>query len=444
MKKVLTYLSIFCIFILGCSKGSKITPPPQKTNPETPVIKIALISGNNQTDTVGNPLHNPIVVEVTEDGTPKSGYTIQFQGSGCNESDTVSTPSGPDGTTNYTWSLAGEVGQQKLKAYVLNSKNQKVDSVTIQATALNAGPGWHRSGCSLQAGSSPATFCKLSTGRLFTCFPGGKTFLRYSDDNGVSWFAVKSLGNNHTITWVLSTPSDEVLAFTEGTDGTFYSSNGGQTWSNLGVPPFNTELFSSIVCTRSGKLIATTALDPPVSISTDKGKTWSTVPFSAFIPQNMVSPSFHDPVEDLEGNLYVIELQDENLFKSKNLGKTWSLVPNTPTSFPGTDNSFYVDNNDWFYRSIGLSGYGVFISKDKGSTYTQLIPYAAGKMSVQSDGNLYYIAANKLFEYDFSTSLPKQIFGDGLNNQVLAYILAKNNNIIVDNLGNKYILYHTN
>jgi len=98
MKKTFIFLFVAFVFLSGCSKNDKTVAPPDSKTPE---VKIALLSGDNQTDTIGNSLHDEILVEVTEDGTPKSGYTIQFVGSGCDQTDTVSPPSGPAGTTNY-------------------------------------------------------------------------------------------------------------------------------------------------------------------------------------------------------------------------------------------------------------------------------------------------------------------------------------------------------
>jgi len=442
-KNIIATLFVICLIYVSCSKTSKSDNGPQKT--DTPPIKIELVSGGGQTDTIGNPLSSPITVKVTQNGTPMSGYSVQFQASGCNKDDIISTISQPDGTAGYIWSLSSEVGQQSLKAYVLNSSNQKIDSVTTTATGLSTGPGWHRSGCSLQGSSSAVAFCKLSTGRLYTCFGGIKTYLRYSDDNGVSWNAVKSLGNSHTITDVISSPSDELFVLTEGTDGTFYSNDAGQTWSNLGVPPFNTGSFTTIVCTPSGKLIATTVSQTPVYISPDKGKTWSAINNSAFVPQNNTRPLFNNPTEDQDGNLYVVEQQNGNIFMSVDAGKTWNLVIETGYNAPGDVFSLYIDNNNWFYKSTVQFQPGIYISKDKGTTYTMLIhlPPASDieNMSMQSDGNFYYEdIARGLYSYDGNSS--KLIYPYG-GTFVQPYIVAKNNNIIFANEGQGYIRYYT-
>lgn len=451
---IIVFLSISILFF-GCSKANRSDIGPSNNNPDTsklPVstIKLSLISGDEQTDTIGNPLSNPIIVKATKDGVPAFGYTVKFVASGCGRTDTISTPSQEDGTVIYEWSLAGDIGQQSLKAYVLNSNNLKVDSVTATATGLSTSPGWHRSGCSLQGSGSAVSFCKLSTGRLFTCFLG-KTYLRYSDDNGVSWNALKSMGNKYTIMKIVSSPTDELFAFTMENNSAYYSNDEGQTWSNLGTTPFNIETVSSVVCTASGKLIATASSistpyrSPPVSISLDKGKSWTTVPNSSFVPTNNNNPLFNDPSEDNNGNLYVVEQQNGIVFKSTDIGQNWTLMTQPGNSAPKSVFSFYIDKNNWFYESTSQSNPGVFISKDNSKTYNQLIffPFADGieNMSIQSDGNFYYEDIG-IGLYTNDGNSPKLLFAYG-GSFVQPYIVAKNNNVIFANEGQKYIRYFT-
>jgi len=439
------YIALFltiCLLYFSCSKVSDSVNPPKKVDPAA--LKIELVSGGGQTDTIGNPLQHSVIVKVTKNGIAASGYTVQLQGSGCNQDEIVSTPSQPDGTVDYHWSLAGDVGQQSLKVIVLNSDNQKADSVTVSATALATTAGWHNSACSFRKGTPG--FCKLSTGKLFTAYLGEKDYLRYSGDNGVTWNTVKSFGNKRTITQLISNPSDEIFAFTKD-DGIFYSNDAGQTWTNSGTPPFNSEFIASAAFTPGGKLLVSFSNLLALSISSDKGKTWTSLPNSAFVPVNNNSPGFNNPAEDRDGNLYIVEQQNENLFKSVDGGKTWSLVDETGIGFPGTDFSFYIDNaSNWFYKGESNFNGGVYVSKDKGATYSQLIFYSNAyitNISVQSDGRLYYEDIDHgLYTYDFTNKTATQIFKFDFTS-IRPYIVAKNNNIIVANLGHGYIRYYT-
>ncbi len=433
-KRLVILLSTICILYFSCSK-SKL-PGPQ--NIDLGKVTITLDSGNNQRDTIGRPLKKTITIKVTQNGLPLAGYSVQFQGSGCD--DTVSAVTQYGGTTGYTWYLSSQIGQQTLKIYALNSQNQKVDSVTAVATALATGPGWHFSACTFQDAQPIISFAKLSTGRLFLTYWAGKYYLRYSDDNGVTWNALKTLGNTHMIGYVMSTPQDELFVFTLG-EAALYSKDVGQTWSTLAITPFDPRLISTAICTPSGKLLVTSG-NVPLSISNDRGKTWTTVPLTAFTSPNPASgvSQLTSAAEDRAGNLYVEETQSQTIFKSADMGKTWNPVK------PGeSDGAFYIDNNNWFYKSlVGFEG-GIYISKDEGTTYNQMIGSSFqgfGNMSVQSDGNFYCQDAHGFYSSAGLGDPFKEIFVFKAEDTP-PYIVAKNNNIIMRGTANAVAQYYT-
>ena len=439
-KSLITAFLITCIFSFGCSKVNK-------SDIGASVVKIELVSDGGQTDTIGNALKNPIIIKVTWNNVGFSGYSVQFKGSGCNQDNIVSAITQQFGMASYSWTLAGDAGQQTLTAYVLNSDSQKVDSVKINATAVTGGAGWHNGGCSLQAGLTPANLCKLSTGRLFTCFAGGKTYLRYSDNNGVNWYAVGSLGNSHQINYVISDSSDELFAF--ATDGIFYSKDAGKNWSNVSTAPFDTGSITGAVVTPSGKILVTTSSLPPLNISVDKGKTWTTIANSAFPQTDVVEPFFNCPAEDKDGTLYVTDTYNGHLFTSTDGGTTWYLIADYDgiNNYASLDYSFFIDANNSFYKSQTGRNAGIFISDDKGVGYsgfmiakTQFAKY--GNMSFQSDGHFYFEEySNGLYVFD-GYNVGTLIFafnGTGLQ----PYIVAKNNNMIVANWGKPYIKYYS-
>ena len=422
MCKPLIPLLLFCLLYMGCSKKGN-QPTPQNTT-DGP-IKITLVSGSGQTDTVGQTLLTPIVIKVTQNGAPVSGYTVQFTGSGCNSDRADLATTKADGTVSYNWSLAGDLGQQTLKAYALNAQNVKVDSVTTSSTGVAPGLGWEMAACSIQNFVIPSSMCKLSTGRLFVCYEDYE--LRYSDDNGISWNFVKALGKTNTPEFVVSSPTDGLFAFC-GSNGVLYSADAGTTWSvvskpNLGIP-------TAVVCTPSGKLLVTGTVT--VDVSLDNGKTWTTpaAPFSG--DYNMGSPT-----EDKNGNLYVVGSEQQTIYKSADNGVTWAAVPD-----PGQrDCAFYVDNNNTFYKSTSTSG--VYISKDAGATYTLLInaPNTFNvSMSVQSDGNFYYDQSLRGL-YELAGSNPARHLDDNESSSPTVYVLAKNNNIVFSSF-NAWINYY--
>jgi len=427
-----------CTVYLGCSKSGS-----NKNDILTTVtLKIKLVSGDGQTDTAGNPLTDPIAVQVTANDVPLAGYAIQFRGSGCNQDNVIPDVSHKDGMAYYTWSLAGDVGQQTLTAYVLNSDNQKVDSVKIKATAIAGTAGWHNGGCTLQTGLSPASFCKLSTGRLFTCFAGGKASLRYSDDNGANWHAVASLGSSHQINYVVSNAADEIYTLTN--DGVFYSKDAGQNWTNAGAAPFDAATINAATATPGGKLMVTTSESAAVYVSADKGKTWTTTAKGAFPEAEPIEPYFICPAEDKEGNLYVTDAYNMNLFKSGDAGATWYAVPLGGVVTPGIFYSFYIDPDNNFYVGTNYHNNAIGISDDEGTGYTAYMigGQKFGNMSVQSDGKFYFEDdSNGLYLFNsYNNSTLIFPFKDtGLQ----PYIVAKNGNMIVANLGKPYVRYYS-
>jgi len=438
-KNLIIPLATIIVLYLGCSKSNNSDNGPKNNTPAP--VKIEIVSGSGQADTVGLQLANLIVVKVTQNGNPVAGYNVEFQGSGCNQDLTLIETTQADGTTSYVWRLAGDVGQQTVKAYALNAQNQKVDSATATGTGIAPGPGWHNSACSIVGGLTVAAICKLSTGKLFACYPG-KAYMRYSDDNGASWYAVTNLGNSHFFTWVQSSYSDELYAFAIN-EGIFYSKDAGQTWTQLSSPPFSTANISAGICTPNGKLIITTPGD--VSVSLDKGQTWARTPSSGFpVPgaNGGDDEDFGSPTEDKSGNLYVAGREGGTIYESTDNGGTWSAISKPQGE---DDFGFYVDNNNWYYKVIGGSpNAGLYLSKDNGATYTELFSapfYFLHLFSIQSDGNYYFENVfTGLYQSTGITASVKLI--SSIRTQTNApYIVAKNGNVVTGYDGNLFITY---
>lgn len=435
-KNLIVPLLAISILYFSCSKSSQ---PGPKNNTGSSSVKIEIVSGNSQTDTVGYPLLKPINIKVTStSGSPLTGYGVLYQGSGCSVDNPISVNLAADGTSAYYWYLAGDVGQQSLKIVVLDAQNKHVDSTTAVSNAIApAVGGWHLSACTYPFGAVVTAFCKLSTGRMFTVLAGGLAYLRYSDDNGASWNSVKSLGNTHRLLTIVSTPADELFVATS--DGNFFSNDAGQTWTSLGVQGFDTgPMVSGIAYTPSGKLFVTTQYNS-LYISSDKGKTWLIVPPTAFvIPNSTGHPSnFNSPTEDQAGNLYVLSYETGTIFKSADGGKTWTYL-----NFPNIRfTNLFIDKNNWFYTSVnGQPAYGVYVSKDDGATFTLLSSSTTGfnqEISVQSDGNLYYtmygsglsVNSTGLYRLNNAIAPAKWIWGN-IALGFAPYIVTKNNNVV--------------
>ncbi len=368
------------------------------------------------------------MVKVSQNGTPLGGYTVQFQGSGCNQDFPQNAGTGADGTASYVWYLAGDVGQQTLKVYAINSQNQKADSVSVTATGIAGGRGWHNSGCAVFPNQLGPQIVKLSTGKLFSFSNNIKSYLRYSTDNGASWYAVKNLGNTYNITWIVVTPADELYVFA-GYEDVFYSNDAGQTWKQL-PKSFNFAEITGSIYTSKGKLLVTTKSN--IIISGDNGQTWKWVPPSGAI-------FFTSPAEDKNGNLYVVAATDGTIFQSKDEGATWKAVPK---GFGDQVYGLYIDKNGWFFKTgSDWQGYGgLYVSQNGGATYQQLINYVTNiwyNFSLQSDGNYYYetplvkvSSGIGLYRYNYKTDELKLVKTRVVGTLPFPYIVAQNGNLI--------------
>ncbi|HEY9001131.1 MAG TPA: sialidase family protein [Mucilaginibacter sp.] len=430
-KSILLLLLTISVIFFSCSKSSQPNPGPKGDGTTDSSIKIEIVSGDNQTDTIGRPLVSPINVKLTKNGQPLANYKVGYQGSGCNSDHTDITYTSADGTVKCYWSLAGDIGQQTLKIYAMDNSNTKLDSITAHSTGIAPGNGgWHYSACTVPAGFTVSPFCKLSNGRLFNAVIDEKTWLRYSDDNGASWNAVKALGNTHQFALIASSTTDELYAIAN--DGNYYSTDQGNTWTNLPVQAFNSQLLSGLIFTPNGNIFVSTRFNG-LYISTDKGKTWTAVPLSAIKESASGSGVDGDlayPFGDKDGNFYILGLEGQTIHKSSDGGKTWAQV------FPAGNllvTSICIDpTTNWIYATVQTSG--IYVSKDEGVTFSLVINYNLGfveNLSVQSDGNLYFSTTSYIYGSIGATSPLKQVTEAGPIPSNC--IVAKNNNLVVNN-----------
>ena len=373
MPKSLFIPVIFLLLLYSCSK--KDNKPAQQSAP----IKISLLSGDNQSSGIGHPLNDSILVKVTQNGSPLNNTIVQFTGSGCNSDLSVQLNTKADGTIKYLWRLTANQGAQSLSAVVMDGTN-KADSVIIHATATSPNTNGFISACT-PYNSEALNIVSLSSGRLLSCFTG-KNSLRYSDDNGVSWNPVKSLGANHSILAVVTSPQDEIFVGTKG-DGVFYSKDLGNTWVDITPDNFNKSEAIGDMGFSGGSLIFTGSSND-IFTSLDKGKSWTSS--VAGLPSNF---GYIFPCSLNNGDLYVVSL-GLILFKSTDGGANWSAQ----NTIADQVLAICVDNNGWFYKSTfsNTNGSIVYISKDSGQTYSVLytVNDFVDTMSILSDGSMYY------------------------------------------------------
>jgi hypothetical protein len=370
---------ISSLLFYGCKKETTTKNTPSD------IIKITLVSGSNQTAAIGYTLVDSIVVKVTKNGAPASSYNVEFIGSGCNKDLITELQTKTDGTVKYSWQMASDQGLQTLKAVAIVN-NQRVDSITVNATATKPVGLPARSACTP---SFPETLVELSTGRIIACFYT-KTSIRYSDDEGVSWHPLTGFGASHSVSRIAVSPQDEI--FVAADDGIFYSKDAGTSWANITPPSIpNPGFATDLAYTLGGKLLFSSSVNNAVYTSADKGKTWV---IGTGLP---TPPAFGNFVELLNGDLYLVSYSNI-LFKSTDIGKTWTAQTDKSTE---AVMSIYVDNNGWFYKAANLFGAqqppGEFvISKDNGATFTNFLNFSPGgppyvtNISIQPDGYMYF------------------------------------------------------
>jgi hypothetical protein len=374
---------ILLFLFFSCHKSSN-NPAPVNTN-----VTISLVSGNNQTAQVGYLLPDSIVVKVTSDGSPVSGYKVQFVGSGCNEDLVSNINTKTDGTAVYYWSMAANSGTQTLRAIAIGGE-QRIDSVFISANAVTTAGNAAKSACT-PSGGYAESIVKISTGRLLACFSVTAS-IRYSDDNGISWNPLTGFGANHTVVTMVTTPQDGIFAATTDA-GIFYSNDAGNTWTNVSPPGLNKQSYvTSMAYTKTGEIFVS-GTATAVFISADKGKTWTAAQSGL-----LSGPSYGNPVELNNGDLYLLSMSNI-MFKSTDGGQTWTELVNDPNVYV---TGIYADNNGWLYKAWMLSSAtapvsAIDVSKDNGATFSNIITYAVPtfqpyiqNMSIQSDGNFYF------------------------------------------------------
>ncbi|HWD90644.1 MAG TPA: sialidase family protein [Mucilaginibacter sp.] len=419
MKKCLIIALAASILLAGCSKDK------QSGNQPSSSVKISIVSGDGQTDTVGQPVKD-VEFKVTKNGAPAAGYTVTYQLSGCNSDRTDKSTSGADGTVKEYWVLAGDVGQQSMTAIVLDANNKHIDSVTAHATAIATGKGWHPAACTTGSVAQIASFCKLSTGRLISCHQG-QNYLRYSDDNGLSWNALKSLANTHNFEYAISTGSDGIFAFAYN-EAPFYSPDAGQTWKILPATPFSKEQITSVSYTASGKILLITR-DSGLYISVDNGKTWTLVSASLSNTNGLTCAA-----EAQNGDLYVIDDDLSKLFRSVDEGQHWTdtTPPTKPNLSDEQDLWFYIDPaTNYFYKTRFDPAGGIYVSKDNGETYTMLISigqWFITDLTIQTDGNMYYYFSGQGMYKASAAGANPQLLWPVSSFFSFPYILAQNNN----------------
>ncbi|WP_299580809.1 hypothetical protein [Mucilaginibacter sp.] len=425
MKLYLPALILLVSIIAGCSK-SKI-PGPITTGDDNKV-KFEIAGGNNQEDTIGRILSDTIKLKATKNGIALNTYFIEFRGSGCNDDLPIQGYMNSDGICRYMYRLAGNTGAQTLKATLLDPDKKRIDSLVLNFTGVAPAQGWHPVACVPFV--SAMKFCRLSSGRLFASFTEGQ-YLRYSDDNGISWNAAKSLGNKHNIVSIKSDSKTQLVAAALN-EGIYYSGDAGDTWKFIGSPLASFESFVDMNYTPGGKLFYT-ANTGTIYLSENNGTTWSKLRLG-----EPIAP-LTDPCEANNGDFW-INADALGAFKSTDKGATWTRQYDTDSHYGEVIQSLYIDNTTgWIYKGRNDNNNGVFFSKNNGTSFNHL--FITNNLPIKNievvNGVVYFSDGYQLYTINGVNSFIKLFSSNGSTSS--DYIVANNGNIVAGN--NNYLYF---
>ena len=180
-----------------------------------------------------------------------------------------------------------------------------------------------------------------------------------------------------TFHYVFINPLDNTLFVNAG--GMYKSTNFGQTWTSTDA----LGRFHGMAFHPSGRIIANSLTN--VLISDNGGNTWSSVPnpsgWNNSGPIASVSPN---------GTIF-ISRKDQSLWRSKDVGETWALLPPVLKEGVVGDESMVIASNGHLYVSDGYED--VVLSVDEGATW-QTLPEA---FSFQRISNIALSPSQRLF-----------------------------------------------
>lgn len=118
-----TFAILLCAAVAAC--GEDTMQPEAET-------RVAVQSGDNQSQTVGQSLASPVVVRVSQDGQAVAGTTVTWSvtGGGGSVNPTSST-TGSDGLASTMWTMGATAGTNTLEASVSGATGSPV---TFSAT----------------------------------------------------------------------------------------------------------------------------------------------------------------------------------------------------------------------------------------------------------------------------------------------------------------------
>ena len=392
---------LFLLLLLASVNCKKQDDPQRPTEPAGPdKIKIEVLKGDNQWDTIGQRLTDSIIIKLTRADTILKNYAVQFTDSSCSVASTANKKTSNLGLAEYSWQLNTTNGTQRLKVSIYDSVLKISDSIFVNADGRMPDSAWLPGSC-LPPGRI-VTLAQLSSGRIF-CGLFINSAPYYSDDNGQSWQKFDLFPYNYVILKICISANDEIYIATQD-NGIYYSADKGQSWQPRSNGITDTRLLTDFSILRSGRLMAGTHYGG-LFYSFNRGLSWTRVSATLSADDN-----FFNFCESPSGDFYTIN-DFEELFRSKDNGTTWSRV--SYAGIPDVQSIFIDDNGDMYIGADIIEGH-IFKSVDNGSTWSKLFTtpelpavYDRIKNISKKNGNYYFsvdgyglVRTNDFIKYD--------------------------------------------
>jgi hypothetical protein len=344
-------LTLLSFLFIGCKKTESSNPPSPDNK-----IKIEIISGNNQSDTIGHFVRDSVVLKVTKNKQGLGGMLIISKQANCIDFRYSHIFTDSNGIARYKWELNGKTGDQTVLFTVYDSLQIAQNSVTAHAEGKYYNNAWQIADCLPYIAINDV--CQSSSGRLF-CAMRSLDLPYYSDNGGISFQRLTSFPLAKKEIRQVVAQGKEIFVATRY-DGIYYSPDNGTNWQNRSSGIDDAREVVKLTITSSGKLFLSTTYKP-VFMSTDKGLHWT--PLTTGVDRDDYMTSF---CETSTGILYMTS-DDNELYKSTTGGTSWVKIH---PSVSWNVQAIFVDDNDDLYFGDYHSTAVIYKSTDGGSTWS--------------------------------------------------------------------------
>jgi len=205
-------------------------------------------------------------------------------------------------------------------------------------------------------------------------FDSDDNYLLKTVDGGTTWTPLRLPQTDAMINVIGRATGDDALYV--GTGGTVFKSNdGGQSWTWIGPPGRNGDMYDIAVDPRDSEVLYLPRRGSGIVKSTNGGTSWTPINQGLF---NVAISLLAVPNVSGSGTVYATSVGGEGTFVTTDYGNTWECVTEGGITHPWAD-ELVVSPHDpetvWQVADVAE----VFETQDGGRTWVKIIdPYGAG------------------------------------------------------------------